>query len=122
MGDVAAIPEGTRDVPLDHLEANLAMTRAAKESKTVAVKNDPPKIIFSAAPALLVLIDGQPALQQVPGQRLMRVINTRALIVLDEETNRYYLHAMERWYEAASPSGPWALANGAPPAGVTSNR
>jgi hypothetical protein len=111
------VPEGTREVPLDHLEANLEMTQAAAKARGgVAVKNDPPRIIFSKTPALLVLIDGDPALRQVEGQTLMRVINTRAMIVLEQVTNRYYLHAMGRWYGAAAPTGPWAVADtGAPP-------
>ena len=57
--------DATREVPLDHLEANVAMTKArnAEAVPAVAVKNDPPKIIFATTPTLLIIIDGQPTMR-----------------------------------------------------------
>src|SRR4051812_2748669 len=49
------VPNISNSVALDHLEANYAISEAVKKSQTVAVKNDVPKIIYSARPALLVL-------------------------------------------------------------------
>jgi hypothetical protein len=63
---------------------------------------------------LLILIDGEPALRQVEGQKLMRVVNTRALMLLDQSTSRYYLQAMGRWLSAALPTGPYTLATSVP--------
>jgi hypothetical protein len=101
----------TREVSLDHLEANLAATASAKQAAaTVAVKNDPPKVLFATSPSLLVLIDGEPVMRQVEGQKLMRVFNTRPLMLLDEATGTYYLHLMNRWAAAKAPQGPWAPA------------
>ena len=90
MRDRAAA--ATREVPLDHLEANVAMTKARKADAVaaVAVKNDPPKIIFATTPTLLMIIDGQPTMREVkevPGVTgLMRVVNTRALILFDKQS------------------------------------
>jgi hypothetical protein len=56
-----------RTVTLDRLLVEVVMTQAEGENESVAVKNDPPKILFSAAPAVLILIDGQPALRSVQG-------------------------------------------------------
>ena len=61
-----------------------------------------------------MLIDGDPALRQVAGSKAMRVVNTRALILLDESTGTYYLHVMGRWVSAKSVLGPWAAAPQAP--------
>jgi hypothetical protein len=113
------VPDKTRVIPLDHLEANLAASQAATSS-AVDVKNDPPRIIVATVPTLLVLIDGEPALREVNatvgGARLMRVFNTRALLVFDAAANRYYLRAMRSWVTASSAEGPWAAATQVPPA------
>jgi len=110
-----ALPE-TRTVALDRLEANLAVTKAEARTAKVAVKNEPPRIINTTKPALLVLIDGQPALRQVQGSNLLRIINTRALILLDQSSGKHYLHVMDRWLEAAGLDGPWSVAQNPPAA------
>jgi uncharacterized protein (TIGR03000 family) len=113
------LPAGSRIISLDRLQANLAITQAESRVRILDLKNPVPRILFSTTPAVLVLVDGKPALRQVPGSRLLRVVNTRALILLDETTGRYYLHAVDRWMQAASVDGPWTVAE-APPASVDS--
>jgi hypothetical protein len=110
------VGDATRVVALDQLEANLAANESARAA-AVEIKNDPPLIIFATKPTLLVLIDGEPAPREVKGSagtKLMRVVNTRALVLLDESTGRYYLHAMQRWVSAPSALGPWEDAKNAP--------
>src|SRR5207237_5396150 len=58
------VPTVSKTVALDHLEASYAVSEAVKKARTVAVKNDPPRILYSAVPSLLVLIDGPPALRR----------------------------------------------------------
>ena len=55
------VPGVTKTMSLDRLQA--ALEAAGEEIKGVEVKNDPPKVIFSAKPSLLVLIDGMPQLR-----------------------------------------------------------
>src|SRR5262249_60601701 len=88
------------------LEATLAATRAQSSTAGVAVNNDPPRIIVSTVPAVLVRIDGQPSLRQAPDSALLRVINTRALVLLDPATRHYYLFAARRWVQASAGRGP----------------
>jgi len=57
------VPAVTKTVALDHLEAGYAMSEAVKKALTVPVKNDPPRIIYSATPSLLVLVDGSPVFE-----------------------------------------------------------
>jgi hypothetical protein len=80
------------------------------------VRNDPPRIIFSATPALLIRIDGQPSLRQVQGSSLLRVINTRTLILLDPSTGQYYTYVLDQWLDAPAVTGPWAPAASVSPA------
>ncbi len=96
-------------VPLDLLESDLAINGDAGALKKYAVQNDPPKIIYSAKPAVLALIDGKPVLG--PEQdHLQKVVNTRALIVYDTSKYSYYLALMDGWMEAPTVEGPYTLA------------
>ena len=104
-------------IALDRLQAELEVDRVEDPGRVVQVKNDPPRIIVSQGPALLVRIDGQPVLREVGGTGLLRVINTRVLLVLDRSEGRYYFWLMNRWLAAPKLDGPWAvLAN--PPASL----
>jgi hypothetical protein len=104
-------------IPLDLLESDLAINGDASALKKYAVQNDPPKIIYSASPAVLALIDGKPVLG--PEQdHLQKVINTRALIVYDAAKYSYYLALMDGWMEAPTLEGPYTVARRAPISGL----
>ncbi|HZM37347.1 MAG TPA: carbohydrate-binding family V/XII, partial [Burkholderiales bacterium] len=90
------------------LQANLAVVEARSKQNAVAVKNDPPQILFRTAASMLVMVDGEPVLRDAkdaPG--LKRVINTTALILLDESSGTFYLRALERWWESKAVTGEW---------------
>ena len=99
---------------LDRLKAELAVEQVETPGRVVAVRNDPPRIIVSQAPALLVRIDGRPALRAVAGTSLQRVINTRVLLLLDPSAGRYYLWLRNQWVAAPKLDGPWAVASNPP--------
>src|SRR5882762_4123394 len=100
-------PLATRTIALDHVEASYAISEAVKKARAVPVKNDPPSIIHSTTPALLVLVDGPPVLRPIPGLNIERVINTRALIVKLE--GQFYLYASDHWYESDALEGKWMV-------------
>src|SRR5690348_12905333 len=102
------LPGATKIISLDRLEA--ALVAAGERVKTVAVKNDPPEVIIASKPSLLVLIDGTPQLREVPGTKLQRVINTRAILLFDNEKKTYYLRVKDWWLEAPKLEGPWTSA------------
>jgi hypothetical protein len=81
----------------------------------VSVRNDPPRIFVSYSPALLVLIDGAPALRKVPDSPFERVINTRSLLLKDASSGRVYLHAFDGWLTAREVQGPWQVQTGEVP-------
>jgi hypothetical protein len=107
------VPTISKTVALEHLEASYAVSEAVKKARTVTVRNDPPRIIYSTTPSLLVLVDGPPALRPMAGLQAERIINTRALIV--KVDSLFYLNASDHWYQAVDLGGPWILA-GNPPA------
>ena len=106
---------GLRTISLSRLQASLQVAEAETATKALPVRNDPPKIIFSETPAMLVLVDGKPQLRQVTGSKLLRVINTPALMLFDEGSATYYLRALRKWWSAKAPDGSWAVA-ASPPA------
>ena len=95
-----------RTMSLDKLEASLAA--AGVKPAPVEVNNDPPQVIVSYAPAILVPIDGAPVIKPVASApRFSRVINTRALILQGGLEQNFYIHVYDGWLSASSISGPW---------------
>jgi hypothetical protein len=102
-----------RTISLDRLDASLAL--AGIKPPTVAVQNNPPWVIVSYSPAILVPIDGTPVLKAVPANpQFQRVINTRALI-LQVPGQNFFIHVYDGWLTSNSISGPWAQSFNLPP-------
>ena len=108
------LPREMSRISLDRIQAALAITEAQRSGGATIqpVKNDPPRVIFSTTPALLVLVDGKPVLRQVEGlsMSLHRVVNSWALILVDQKGSKHYLRALGRWFEAGLLDGPWSVA------------
>ena len=100
------LPTGVKTVALDHLEASLAVSAAVKNQQELNVSNDVPRILYATTPTVLVLVDGPPVLRPMTSlPAVQRVLNTYALIVKIQ--NRFYLTALNFWYEAKDIGGPW---------------
>ncbi len=97
-----------QQISLDRFEAALAIMEAGHRVAAFPLRNDPPRIIFSAKPAVLVYIDGNPAYRLMKEAKLERVINTRPLIVKDSK-GRHYLRLFDGWMESGVISGPWTV-------------
>lgn len=95
----------TLAIPLAQLEAAVAIASASQPAKSVAVNNDPPDILFSTNPAVLILVDGQPALKPSSVSRVQRVINSRSLLL--QKGGRYYTMIAGHWASAPALNGPW---------------
>jgi hypothetical protein len=112
----AEIPKWQHPLSLDRVLASLEV--AEQEQRSVeGLKNDPPKIIVSEVPGVLVVYDGEPKLRDIPGTKLQRVINTAFPVIFDPATKTYYLTNTRWWYSAADPMGPWQ-AGATPPTEV----
>ena len=103
----------TRTISLERVEASLKA--AGVKSPSFPVLNDPPRIIISYSPAILVPIDGAPIIKPVlDASRFKRVINTHALILQGGPGDAFFLHVFDGWVSASSLDGPWAQARRAP--------
>ncbi|UNK51034.1 hypothetical protein MNR01_08605 [Lysobacter sp. S4-A87] len=103
--------KSTLTVSLDMLESALAIAKVdARLPPSLPVKNDPPDIIFSTTPAVLLLVDGEPALKPSGVSGVQRVINTRSLLL--QQGGKYYTNVAGHWSTAPALAGPWtATAN-----------
>ena len=103
----------TRTISLDRVEASLKA--AGVKAPSFPVKNDPPRVIVSNTPAILVPIDGAPVIKPLPDDsRFKRVINTRALMLQGGLGDSWYLHVYDGWLSASSLDGPWTKAGRTP--------
>ncbi|HMO46062.1 MAG TPA: carbohydrate-binding family V/XII [Rubrivivax sp.] len=106
----AGLAQQLRTMSLDRLEASLAASGA--KHAPVQVRNDPPQVVVSNSPAILVPINGAPVWKPVPGDsRFQRVINTSALILKGGLSERLYMHVYDGWLSADAIEGPWTLSD-----------
>lgn len=81
----------------------VASTIEMEESfKSEGLKNDPPKIIYASSLSMLVLIDGEPRLQDDENIQMKRIINSPFLIVQNPEDKLFYLYGGQFWYQSSS--------------------
>ena len=102
-----SLPNWPRTVSLDRLLADFSINQAEAKAESIRLKNDPPKIIFSKGPAVLILIDGEPVYRPVEGARYTRVVNTPALLLFDPAAGTFYLDGGQWWMTASSLNGRW---------------
>jgi len=95
------------------VEADLAILQARQQSASQPLRNNPPAIIFSTQPAMVVLVDGPPVYRPVEKTDLERVFNTRALILRDK-FGKHFLHIFDGYVQATSLGGPWTPAQNLP--------
>jgi len=70
-----------------------------------------PEIIVVTEPAELLYTDGAPLYTPVAGLELMYISNTDSDVVIDLETQLYYVLLSGRWYRSAELEGPWEYVN-----------
>ncbi len=107
----AKLPGRSKVIALDRLEAVLAANDSEQAGvEAFPVNNEPPKVIFTTKPSLLVLIDGPPQYRDVGGTDLQLMLNTRTTILLDAKKKEYYLNVMDGWLQATDLiAGPWSF-------------
>ncbi len=79
--------------------------------------DDPPQILFRQAPTVLVSIEGEPQLREIPDSNgIQAVVNTPFMIVQDPDNrNRFFLYAgSDTWYQAEDIMGPWSVTQNVP--------
>jgi len=81
---------------------------------TVNLRNDPPFIFVSYAPAILLGVDGEPILAEISKTDLKFVVNTMWPLFFDKSKSQYYLLVNKIWLTAADLHGPWSRATKLP--------
>src|SRR6201991_1859169 len=110
------LPQTAGDLSLDEilsgLDQNLEQKKLSKDLNTTA-----PRIVYADRSSLLVMIDGQPKLQNNKDWGLDVVVNSPFTIVKPED-GRFYLYGGKRWYTAQAATGPYSEAGGNVPSSL----
>jgi hypothetical protein len=93
------------NIALERVVACVPKTPAAK---TVELNNAPPLIFVSYAPAILLGIDGEPVLADLPKTNLKSVVNTTWPLFQDKSSSQYYLLVGNIWLTSQDLNGPWS--------------
>src|SRR6266403_707624 len=95
----------TITISLHRLIASLPMQKAPAG---VQLNNDPPKIFVGYRPSILLSVDGEPNLSDVPNTNLKFVVNTQWPLFFDSENASYYIPVGQQWLTATSLEGQWS--------------
>jgi len=74
----------------------------------VQLNNDPPKILVGYRPSILLSVDGEPVLSEVPKTNLKFVVNTQWPLFFDSENSSYYVPVGQQWLTTNSLNGQWS--------------
>lgn len=81
--------------------------QAQAPERVPVLNTQPPPILVSTTPAILVFVDGDPIRVPIEGTKLEYVVNTNWDILYDKSD--YYLLSGKTWLKAKDLSGPWAV-------------
>ncbi len=97
-----------KDVTSVSLERVLAYmdTNQIKPRQT-AVSLEPPPILVSTQPAVLVIIDGDPVFFTIDDTNLQKVVNTNWDLFFDKKGKRFYLRNGKAWLSAKGLTEAW---------------
>lgn len=113
----AAIRDGSRkgafDVPLDVFLLSLDDS-ILDRPPPAGFSNEPPGIVVSTTPAIVLFINGTPVIADLPETGLKRVVNSNWPLVTDAKSSVYYLLDREVWLTAKKLSGPWTATRDLP--------
>jgi hypothetical protein len=109
------VPQGAHMIALDRVLARLDKSQIIPKN-VVGVKADPPVIFYSATPAILVNLDGDPIWSPIKGNDLRFAVNTNWDLFEHSPTKTFYLRNNQSWLNAADVKGPWKPAGKLPDA------
>ncbi len=108
------LPKWEMVMSMDSLIAGLAPLEESYGGVS-DLDNSPPKIIYASEPTVLVTIDGDPILNDLENSGLEYVVNTPFYILLDPDTDRYFLYGGGHWYTSGDILGDWRVTSSLPP-------
>ncbi len=102
----AKLPPDMAKLPKDQMWASLAKVIPPPTAKKPVV----PTVFYSTAPAEVVLFEGAPKYEPIPGTGLRLAANTESDVIVDTSTNHYYVLISGRWFRSNGLNGPWTFA------------
>src|SRR6201993_4809570 len=102
----------TFSISLYHL---IASTPKKEAPAGAQLNNDPPKIFVGYRPSILLSVNGQPVLSEVPNTNLKFVVNTQWPLFFDSGNSSYYLAVGQQWLMTNSLGGQWSPTKKLPP-------
>jgi hypothetical protein len=102
----------TFQVSLYHL---IASTPKNEPPAGVQLNNEPPKIFVGFQPSILLSVNGEPVLSEVPNTNLKFVVNTEWPLFFDPGNSTYYLAVGQQWLTASTLDGQWSPTKKLPP-------
>jgi hypothetical protein len=96
------------------LERVLSYMRKPESVATVALNNTPPDIFVNYSPAILLQIDGDPVLADMPKTNVKFVVNSGWPIFQDKSNSQFYLLVGQVWLMAGNLPGPWVRTTNIP--------
>src|SRR5205814_439216 len=95
----------TISISLHRLIASVPMQQAPAG---VQLNNEPPKIFVGYRPSILLSVDGEPSLSEVPNTNLKYVVNTQWPLFFDNTNSAYYMAVGQQWLSSSSLEGQWS--------------
>jgi hypothetical protein len=89
-----------------------AQQAAAAEGETVeaaAEPSQPPAILVATEPTELIVTDGDPKWGPIEGNELLYVTNSESDVLMEVESQRYFVLLSGRWFASKSLEGPWSF-------------
>ncbi len=107
---VSDLPIGFWKLPKD--ENWEEVREQLRDRKTESV----PVVFVTRMPAELIVTEGEPVYEQIPGTHLLYVSNTDSDLFLHAPEKRHYYLAAGRWFRSETVDGPWSRATADLPA------
>jgi hypothetical protein len=93
-------------ISLDRLLVSLEVAEQEIEM-TEHLEHTPPRIIFARESSVLVLIDGEPILEDIEDTPIQYVVNTPYFILYNKADGFFYLKGGDWWYRAGRVENTW---------------
>ncbi len=106
------IPRWGIVISLDQLEASIEANGTNGTLSSDNLSTTPPKIIYANKPSILVLIEGDPKVQENKEMGVELVMNTPFTIAKIKDL--YYLNGSGKWFTSKDVNGPWAYTKSIP--------
>ncbi len=104
-------PAATMTISLERLTASVKKDKAPPVTQ---VKNDPPEIIISLRPAVLLMVNGTPVTAAIANTNLQFVVNSNFPLFLEQSSSTYYLFDGKGWHTSNNLQGPWTATSQLP--------